>query len=188
MFSLDLRSTRSTSLTSWAAESRTALTPRTSSTSQSRKATSWCVSPSFQSSIPARVSLTPPQPRSAASPALSQHRRAAAFLAPQLLATDGVWDNIFDDEICRIADQELSRGGSPQAAAERVASAAQMRGADTKSMTPFAVSAMKNRLQYRGGKPDDVTVLVAIVSECGAPGGGGKKAAEPVAAASRSKL
>lgn len=143
---------------------------------------------------------------------------------PQLLATDGTWDNVrrcpaqpaapfsprncrpvrplnpflathpavscphspprppqlFDDEICRIVDQEMSRSGSPQAAAERVANAAQIRGADTRTMTPFAVSAMKNRLVYRGGKQDDVTVVVAVVSD--APGAGGE------AAERRSKL
>jgi hypothetical protein len=36
-----------------------------------------------------------------------------------------------------------------------------MKSLDKNYQSPFAIKAKQNRMRYRGGKPDDITVIVA---------------------------
>jgi protein phosphatase PTC7 len=86
-----------------------------------------------------------------------------------VLATDGLWDNLFEAEIG--AAVAALRGGGPDAraaaaaAAERLALAANARALNTTCASPFAQRARESGFQYAGGKPDDITVVVALVTD-----------------------
>ncbi len=50
-------------------------------------------------------------------------------------------------------------------AAKNIANFAFELAKDPAYMSPFAISAIENNLQYIGGKPDDITVIVSRVSK-----------------------
>ena len=79
--------------------------------------------------------------------------------------TDGLWDNLHDVEVAALVRSELAAGNGPAGAAQRVAAAAHVRGADPRADTPFSRGAMAARVPFRGGKMDDCTVVVSIVQE-----------------------
>ena len=80
-----------------------------------------------------------------------------------VLATDGCFDNLFDDEIADVLDTALLRRepDAPDAAqlAEVLASAARDASLDQARRTPFAVGAAREGFDRAGGKVDDVTVV-----------------------------
>jgi protein phosphatase PTC7 len=82
--------------------------------------------------------------------------------------TDGLWDNLHDTEVAALARAELAAGNGPAGAAQRIAAAAHVRGADPRADTPFSRGAMAARVPFRGGKMDDCTVVVSIVQETAA--------------------
>jgi protein phosphatase PTC7 len=79
--------------------------------------------------------------------------------------TDGLWDNLHDAEIAALVRSEMAAGRGPAGAAERIAAAAHIRGADPRADTPFSRGAMAARVPFRGGKMDDCTVVVSVVQE-----------------------
>ena len=79
--------------------------------------------------------------------------------------TDGLWDNLHDAEVAAVVRSELAVGRGAAGAAERIAAAAHVRGADPRADTPFSRGAMAARVPFRGGKMDDCTVVVSIVQE-----------------------
>lgn len=96
---------------------------------------------------------------------------AEEFLLPTrpgdlvVVGTDGLFDNVFADEVARLASLSRARGDGPREAAEVVAAFARRRAADTEAATPFAVAAQAMGYNYRGGKMDDITVVVGFVEE-----------------------
>ncbi|CEM20273.1 unnamed protein product [Vitrella brassicaformis CCMP3155] len=85
-----------------------------------------------------------------------------------ILGTDGVFDNLFDDELCGIADLTLSPSESlvlndpslatpARSVAAAIAEAARHRSMDPHCKTPFAKTARQNNTHHTGGKLDDVT-------------------------------
>lgn len=92
-----------------------------------------------------------------------------------VLGTDGLFDNLYSDEILTALDavaaektpQGLNRWASPsefaKAAAEALAWEAAMKALDTERQSPFAQEAAKAGHRFRGGKVDDITVVVAMV-------------------------
>mmetsp|Transcript_48048 Transcript_48048/g.75028 ORF Transcript_48048/g.75028 Transcript_48048/m.75028 type:complete len:158 (-) Transcript_48048:69-542(-) len=78
-----------------------------------------------------------------------------------LLATDGVWDNMFEDEIKNMVEEI----DVPQEVANRLAEKAIRIGRSEGQPTPFSMRAEEQGLFHPGGKLDDVTVVVAYVSE-----------------------
>eukprot|EP00698_Gefionella_okellyi_P006329 TRINITY_DN15701_c0_g1_i1.p1 TRINITY_DN15701_c0_g1~~TRINITY_DN15701_c0_g1_i1.p1 ORF type:complete len:285 (+),score=39.23 TRINITY_DN15701_c0_g1_i1:66-920(+) len=69
-----------------------------------------------------------------------------------LMATDGLYDNVFYDTICEVAEQALYKGGVWKAAQDLVDAA--FRNANGSVPTPIS---------HRGGRMDDVTVVLAHV-------------------------
>jgi len=76
-----------------------------------------------------------------------------------VLATDGVWDNIFQAEMLG----ELDGGKSCEAIARRISELSHRHGRDHAYPSPFALNAKRHGMRYTGGKLDDVTVVVSRV-------------------------
>jgi len=92
-----------------------------------------------------------------------------------LAATDGVFDNLFDHQVQAIVARHLGgawRSGSEvqphlHGLAQSIAKQAQRIGQqeDNKDIiTPFALSAHSEGLTFRGGKLDDTTIVIGLVS------------------------
>lgn len=96
-----------------------------------------------------------------------------------VMASDGVWDNLFDDDICKILEQSsLLRDRSHETnldkvteedvddVVEEILSHALKKSVSKKDRTPWSVSVERYyRQRYLGGKPDDMTVIVSYFSE-----------------------
>jgi len=89
-----------------------------------------------------------------------------------IAGTDGVFDNLFDGQIRQIAAVTLSQAwveGNQdiqpclETLAQELASAANTVGGKEDGETPFVVSAKEEGINFKGGKLDDTTVVVAMV-------------------------
>ena len=90
-----------------------------------------------------------------------------------MLGTDGLFDNLFDEELIELVKTAAVRGADEAALfgeaslmqlAEMVARAAQLRANDSEADCPFAVGARAAGYSKQiGGKLDDITVLIAQV-------------------------
>jgi protein phosphatase PTC7 len=83
--------------------------------------------------------------------------------------TDGLSDNVFPAELVAICSL-IARAGGPegeqvQSMADRIVQYAQACMRDRKRVSPFERDAAREGIPYRGGKVDDVTVVMALVSE-----------------------
>lgn len=84
-------------------------------------------------------------------------------LAPDdavILATDGVWDNLYNEALVSLIDDTAA---SPEALARRVSEKSHLLGRDSTYVSPFAANAQRQGLRFHGGKLDDVTVVVSRV-------------------------
>eukprot|EP00899_Mesostigma_viride_P025492 jgi/Mesvir1/6127/Mv00831-RA.1 len=81
-----------------------------------------------------------------------------------VLATDGVLDNLFDEDVVKLLLETRRQKGSAQIAAQLIAVAAQAKARDKTYDSPFAINARKAGRLYVGGKMDDITALVAFTS------------------------
>ncbi|KIJ69408.1 hypothetical protein HYDPIDRAFT_106015 [Hydnomerulius pinastri MD-312] len=83
--------------------------------------------------------------------------------------TDGLSDNVFPSDIVAICSLVARAGGSEdeqvQAMADRIVHYARTCMRDRKRVSPFEREAAKEGMFYRGGKVDDVTVVMALVRE-----------------------
>merc|ERR1712110_1320597 len=83
-----------------------------------------------------------------------------------LLATDGLFDNVPDrlivDEMAVV--QHCKDEIRLQQCAKTIALMARKLSKDPKFLSPFAVNALAAGIETEGGKPDDITVLLATVS------------------------
>lgn len=83
-----------------------------------------------------------------------------------LLATDGVFDNV-PDQLLVTEMQKVEGEKDPkkiQGVANTIAWMARSLSFDEAFMSPFAQSARQNGIDAIGGKPDDITVLLATVA------------------------
>lgn len=85
-----------------------------------------------------------------------------------LLATDGLWDNVWERDLLEtvasgMAGLSRKEGGLSVLAKDLVMQARAAAAAEDDS--PFAVESRKHDKPHTGGKPDDITVLVAVVEE-----------------------
>lgn len=84
-----------------------------------------------------------------------------------LVATDGVFDNVPEPVLAAEMRRAQALGGDAnrlQAVANSIAWMARNLSFDGCYMSPFAKSARQNGIDAIGGKPDDITVLLAIVA------------------------
>ncbi|KAI9008464.1 phosphatase 2C-like domain-containing protein [Phycomyces nitens] len=80
-----------------------------------------------------------------------------------ILGSDGLFDNLYDEEILEEILKTLH--ADPQAISDALAMRAKQVSEDLDNPTsPFQVRAMHEGLYYQGGKADDITVLVAVVN------------------------
>ncbi|WVZ74491.1 hypothetical protein U9M48_022670 [Paspalum notatum var. saurae] len=81
-----------------------------------------------------------------------------------VVSTDGLFDNVFDDELERIVRMGTAMGFSPLNMAEVIAAFAHETARCTYRDTPYSVEKRKQRgAASTGGKPDDITVVVAFI-------------------------
>ena len=89
-----------------------------------------------------------------------------------LLATDGVWDNLFEREIRTLINITVPQP-SPSYQwletevthlAKTIASEAQTTAESPTKTTPFAQAAAQAGFSFVGGKLDDISVVVAAIS------------------------
>ncbi|KAI8143661.1 phosphatase 2C-like domain-containing protein [Fennellomyces sp. T-0311] len=88
-----------------------------------------------------------------------------------IVASDGLFDNLFDDEIleevmgCMNRKQEGDSESVPQLISNALALRAKLVSEDLSNPgSPFQSRAMHEGMYYQGGKADDISVLVAVVN------------------------
>jgi len=86
-----------------------------------------------------------------------------------LVYTDGLSDNVFPSEILNICSLVARAGGSEdrqvQVMADRIVDYARQCMASKHKVSPFEKEAARQGMFFRGGKMDDVTVVLALVRE-----------------------
>ncbi|XP_014675262.1 PREDICTED: protein phosphatase PTC7 homolog [Priapulus caudatus] len=82
-----------------------------------------------------------------------------------IVATDGLFDNMSDDLICeelsKLTDRRLE---SMQRTARSLVEIAHELSRDPDYVSPFSLHARANGINLTGGKPDDITVVLASVT------------------------
>lgn len=85
-----------------------------------------------------------------------------------IAGTDGLFDNLYNNEITGVVVEALRVGLGPQATAQKIAALAQQRAQDRNRQSPFAAAAQEAGYRYHGGKLDDITVVVSYVTSASA--------------------
>jgi len=81
-----------------------------------------------------------------------------------VVGTDGLFDNLFTENIIETIEKYLERKSfDSNDLAKEVAMAAFNKSIDSSWNSPFAVNARKARYMFRGGKSDDITVVIGRV-------------------------
>jgi serine/threonine protein phosphatase PrpC len=79
-----------------------------------------------------------------------------------IMGSDGIFDNLFENDIIEeIKDKELD----PQMISDALAWRAKQTSVVEDISSPFQYRAHQEGLPYQGGKRDDISVLVAIVTD-----------------------
>lgn len=78
--------------------------------------------------------------------------------------TDGLFDNLYNDEINAIVVHATRTRSGPQITAQRIAALARQRALDKNRQTPFSTAAQDVGIRYFGGKLDDITVVVSFIT------------------------
>lgn len=83
-----------------------------------------------------------------------------------ILGTDGLWDNLYDEQILECVRLAQKAGDSPQKLATAIGQLASTHAHKVSGGSPFSdASAKVGRMRrYEGGKLDDITVLVGRVN------------------------
>ncbi|XP_019908320.1 protein phosphatase PTC7 homolog isoform X3 [Esox lucius] len=119
---------------------------------------------------PFQLSIAPPEAEGAVlsdSPDAADSSSFDVQLGDIILtATDGLFDNMPDYMILQeLKKLKNTNYESIQQTARSIAEHAHVLAYDPNYMSPFAQFACDNGLNVRGGKPDDITVLLSIVAE-----------------------
>ncbi|KAL2342114.1 hypothetical protein Fmac_010054 [Flemingia macrophylla] len=81
-----------------------------------------------------------------------------------VIGTNGLFDNLYEQEIASLISKSLQASLTPQEIAEFLAMRAQEVGRSTSTRSPFADAAQAvGYVGYIGGKLDDVTAIVSLV-------------------------
>ncbi|KAL9255532.1 putative protein phosphatase 2C 55 [Drosera capensis] len=78
--------------------------------------------------------------------------------------TDGLFDNLYNNEISSIVVHGVRTHLEPQVTAQKIAVLARERAMDKDRQTPFSVAAQHAGFRYHGGKLDDITVVVSYIT------------------------
>lgn len=81
--------------------------------------------------------------------------------------TDGLFDNLYNNEITAVVVHGIRAGLEPQVMAQKIAALARQRAQDKNRQTPFSTAAQHAGYRYYGGKLDDITVLVSFITAFG---------------------
>jgi hypothetical protein len=82
----------------------------------------------------------------------------------KLSLTFRLWDNLSNSQIMEILNKYIDQQGvvnNIEEASKDIANEAERLSNDIKYNSPFAKKAKENKMRYYGGKPDDITVVVA---------------------------
>ncbi|EAX94677.1 expressed protein, putative [Trichomonas vaginalis G3] len=84
-------------------------------------------------------------------------------------ASDGLWDNLYPEEIGQILKKASINVTSPETfahiAARNLVRSAFTRGSAHSIQTPFSDAAEKASIDYLGGKLDDTTVVISFIAQ-----------------------
>ena len=81
-----------------------------------------------------------------------------------IVGSDGLFDNLYDEDIEKICNTVNNRYGiNLERLATILAKTAEEKSLDTTYLSPFAQHARDERINYIGGKSDDITVVVAEI-------------------------
>lgn len=78
--------------------------------------------------------------------------------------TDGLFDNLYNDEVTEVVLHSVRAGLEPQVTAQKIAVLARQRALDRNRPTPFSTAAQEAGFRYYGGKLDDITVVVSYIT------------------------
>lgn len=82
-----------------------------------------------------------------------------------MLGTDGLFDNLSEDMLLRhISELQDHKPESVQQTASCIAEEAHLLSFDENYLSPFALSAIDMGIDFIGGKPDDITVVIAKIT------------------------
>lgn len=81
-----------------------------------------------------------------------------------IAGTDGLFDNLYSNEITSVVVHAMRAGFGPQVTAQKIAALARQRAQDKNRQTPFSTAAQDAGWLYYGGKLDDITVVVSYVT------------------------
>ncbi|CAF1988639.1 unnamed protein product, partial [Brassica napus] len=73
-----------------------------------------------------------------------------------IAGTDGLFDNLYNNEITATVVQAVRAGTDPQVTAQKIAALARQRAQDKNRQTPFSTAAQDAGFRYYGGKLDDI--------------------------------
>ncbi|KAK1618351.1 hypothetical protein QYE76_023868 [Lolium multiflorum] len=81
--------------------------------------------------------------------------------------TDGLFDNVFDEELERLVRMGTAQGYSPKNMADVVAGIAYEMSRSPTKVSPISTEYQKQAagVEFHGGKPDDITVVVAFIRD-----------------------
>ncbi|KAL7176067.1 hypothetical protein ACSBR2_029609 [Camellia fascicularis] len=81
-----------------------------------------------------------------------------------IVGTDGLFDNLYNNEVTAVVVHAMRAGLGPQVTAQKIVALARQRAQDKNSQTPFFTVAQDAGFRYYGGKPDDITVIVSYIT------------------------
>ncbi|CAK9142820.1 unnamed protein product [Ilex paraguariensis] len=81
-----------------------------------------------------------------------------------IAGTDGLFDNLYNNDITAVVVHAMRAGLGPQVTAQKIAALARQRAQDKNRQTPFSAAAQDAGFRYYGGKLDDITVVVSYIS------------------------
>ncbi|GKA24796.1 probable protein phosphatase 2C 55 isoform X1 [Tanacetum coccineum] len=78
--------------------------------------------------------------------------------------TDGLFDNLYNNDITAVVIHAVRAGLGPQVMAQKIAALARQRAQEKDRQTPFSAAAQEAGIRYYGGKLDDITVVVSYIT------------------------